>query len=262
MQKRRVIGTIPINVTTEFEKAPLPDLCRTILANKSGGGVGVVMEEVKCEQVGMLIGDKWEKMHDIGRRVYSPKGLAPTQHTCGGGNLETKIVVAVDEQNKALRTDGTVGTLTTDGSSPKHNNSVLEGTLKAQMCEQLIQSGAVQENDVIRHSYTRSRMKGEMRDIQQNNMSPTIDTRADCLGVVRNFRIRKLTPTECGRLMGVKDSDIALVTQNLSNSGQYHIFGDSIVTTVLMQIFGKMFNIDYKKKTQEAIEEICQHHTS
>lgn len=37
MQKRRVIGTIPINVTTEFEKAPLPDLCRTILANKSGG---------------------------------------------------------------------------------------------------------------------------------------------------------------------------------------------------------------------------------
>lgn len=104
-------------------------------------------------------------------------------------------------------------------------------------------------------------LMGEMRDIQQNNMSPTIDTRADCLGVVRNFRIRKLTPTECGRLMGVKDNDIALVTQHLSNSGQYHIFGDSIVTTVLMQIFGRMFNIDYKKKTQEAIEEICNHHT-
>ena len=141
------------------------------------------MEEIKCEQVGMLMGEKWEKMHDIGRRVYSPDGLAPTQHTCGGGNLETKIVVAVDEQNKALRTDGTVGTLTTDGSSPKHNNRVLEGTLKAQMCEQLIASGAVVENDVIRHSYTRSRMKGEIRDIQQNNMSPTIDTRADCSGV-------------------------------------------------------------------------------
>lgn len=208
MQKRRVIGTIPINVTTEFEKAPLPDLCRTILTNKSGG-VGVVMEEVKCEQVGMLIGDKWEKMHDIGRRVYSPEGLAPTQHTCGGGNLETKIVVAVDEQNKALRTDGTVGTLTTDGSSPKHNN-----------------------------------------------MSPTIDTRADCLGVVRNYRIRKLTPTECFTLQGVKPADIKLIQPNQSNSSQYHLAGDSICCSVLVAIFAKMFGKDSTQAVNDYLKDI------
>lgn len=214
------------------------------------------MEEVKCEQVGMLIGDKWEKMHDIGRRVYSPEGLAPTQHTCGGGNLETKIVVAVDEQNKALRTDGTVGTLTTDGSSPKHNNRVLEGTLKAQMCEQLIASGAVVENDVIRHSYTRSRMKGKMRDIQQNNMSPTIDTRADCLGVVRNFRIRKLTPTECFTLQGVKPADIKLIQPNQSNSSQYHLAGDSICCSVLVAIFAKMFGKDSTQAVNDYLKDI------
>lgn len=33
--------------------------------------------------------------------------------------------IALDEQNGYLRKDGTVGTLTTDGSSPKHNNRVL-----------------------------------------------------------------------------------------------------------------------------------------
>ena len=35
--------------------------------------------------------------------------------------------LAYDEQNNTLRTDGTVGTLTTDGSSPKHNNRVIIG---------------------------------------------------------------------------------------------------------------------------------------
>ena len=33
---------------------------------------------------------------------------------------------ALDEQNKYLRTDGTVGTIMTDGSSPKHNNRVVD----------------------------------------------------------------------------------------------------------------------------------------
>jgi site-specific DNA-cytosine methylase len=33
---------------------------------------------------------------------------------------------AYDEQNGYLRNDGTVGSLTTDGSSPKHNNRIVE----------------------------------------------------------------------------------------------------------------------------------------
>lgn len=86
------------------------------------------MEKVKCEMVGMLDNNGYEKMHDISRRVYSGDGVAPTLHTCGGGNLEPKIIeqIALDEQNGRLRKDGTVGTLTTDGSSPKHNNRIVE----------------------------------------------------------------------------------------------------------------------------------------
>jgi DNA (cytosine-5)-methyltransferase 1 len=34
------------------------------------------------------------KINDIARRVYSPDGIAPTIHTCGGGNTEPKIIVA------------------------------------------------------------------------------------------------------------------------------------------------------------------------
>jgi DNA (cytosine-5)-methyltransferase 1 len=45
----------------------------------------------------------------------------------GQGIIE---VMAYDEQNKYVRKDGCVGTLTTDGSSPKHNNRVIEGDLR------------------------------------------------------------------------------------------------------------------------------------
>lgn len=182
----------------------------------------VLYGEPKCECVGMLGGEKYEKMHDIARRVYDTNGIAPTQHTCGDGNLETKVIVidgfnqsiradqtcfgtitrnvgadlkrngqgiieivdeplALDEQNGYIRQDGTVGTLTTDGSSPKHNNRIVE-----------------------------------------------------------NYRIRKLTPKECGRLMGVRDDDIDKMSVNQSNSSLYHCFGDSIVVDVLMAIFKQM----------------------
>ena len=61
-----------------------------------------------------------------------------------------------------------------------------------------------------------------------------------------NLRIRKLTPRECGRLMGVKDKDITNMLKNQSNSSAYHCFGDSIICTVLCAIFGELLNIDYK----------------
>ena len=55
-----------------------------------------------------------------------------------------------------------------------------------------------------------------------------------------NFRIRKLTPRECWRLMGVKDEDYEKVAKNQSNSSLYHLAGDSIVVDVLMAIFKEM----------------------
>lgn len=56
----------------------------------------------------------------------------------------------------------------------------------------------------------------------------------------QTYRIRKLTPKECGRLMGVKDEDIDKMSVNQSNSKLYHLYGDSIVVDVLMAILGEM----------------------
>ena len=57
-------------------------------------------------------------------------------------------------------------------------------------------------------------------------------------GIVNNnLRIRKLTPKECFRLMGVKDEDFEKIAKNQSDSSLYHLVGDSIVVNVLMAIF-------------------------
>ena len=58
--------------------------------------------------------------------------------------------------------------------------------------------------------------------------------------IINNLRIRKLTPRECFRLMGVKDEDFDKVQKHQSNSSLYHLAGDSIVVQVLMAIFGEM----------------------
>lgn len=54
------------------------------------------------------------------------------------------------------------------------------------------------------------------------------------------FGIRKYTPRECFRLMGVKDEDFERVARNQSNSSLYHLAGDSIITNCLMAIFKEM----------------------
>lgn len=115
--------------------------------------------------------------------------------------------------------------------------------LKQKLCEFLLNNNLVKENDVIKHSYSNSRLyEWNKRNVEFNDMSPTLDTRCDCLGVVikennmNNLRIRKLTPTECFRLMGVKDEDSEKLN-HLSNSVKYHLAGDSIVVNVLEAIF-------------------------
>lgn len=64
-----------------------------------------------------------------------------------------------------------------------------------------------------------------------------------------DLRIRKLTPTECFRLMGVSNEDIARL-HGILDSTKYHLAGDSIVITCLMAIFGEMVGIDWKEKAR------------
>lgn len=118
---------------------------------------------------------------------------------------------------------------------------------KQKLCNYLIQNDLVKENDVIRHSYSSSRMKEwEKRNIEKNNEVPTLDTRCDCLGVTINeppLRIRKLTPKECWRLMGFTDEVFEKAAKENSNAQLYKQAGNSIVINVLEKIINNIGEI-------------------
>lgn len=70
----------------------------------------------QCVQVGEVVGGKWDKMHDISKRVYEPDGIVPTVHCQQGGNTELKIaedfVLGGLQKRQTPRTDGISPTLT------------------------------------------------------------------------------------------------------------------------------------------------------
>ena len=145
-----------------------------------------------------------------------------------------KEPTAFDEQNRYLRQDGTVGTIMTDGSSPKHNNRIVEPFVVASR-------GRNPENPSDRTKGIKTEQRLEpnqqglcntLTSVQKDNYLAEPDT--------DNVRIRKLTPKECWRLMGFSDEDFAKAEAVNSNTQLYKQAGNSIVTNVLMAIFWEL----------------------
>lgn len=89
-----------------------------------------------------------------------------------------------------------------------------------------------------------------------DGISPTLRSEKDDAGVcveyqntqdmAKVYRIRKLTPRECFRLMGVGDKDIDKIqAAGISESQQYKLAGNSIVVdTLLYGIYIPLFAED------------------
>ena len=85
----------------------------------------------------------------------------------------------------------------------------------------------------------------------EHELSPTIDSSAfpDNNLLLDEFKVRKLTPRECFRLMDMDDKYIDRIQEaGISNSRQYNLAGNSIVVACLYWIFKNLF-IGYEKTT-------------
>lgn len=107
-----------------------------------------------------------------------------------------------------------------------------------------ISSNSWEHNNVVACA---SRTRGDEHNIEFRgdvaNAVTTINTDS-MVGVSANanYRIRKLTPRECFRLMDVSDEDIDKIqTAGISKSSQYRLAGNSIVVSCLYHIFRKLF---------------------
>ncbi|MBR1653654.1 MAG: DNA (cytosine-5-)-methyltransferase [Clostridia bacterium] len=176
-------------------------------------------------------------------------GMVLIKNNTKKGYLEAKDGDGVDissrmEYHRGTVQKGKTQTLTTMGG--ENNGVVVSDILKKDLCNKLIQDGLVEEGDVVKHSYTQQILDGNKKCVEKNDGNMiTLTTRGDCVGTavkdnMNNLRIRKLTPKECFRLMGVKDENFEKCAKNQSNASLYHLAGDSIVVNVLMAIFNEL----------------------
>lgn len=69
------------------------------------------------------------------------------------------------------------------------------------------------------------------------------------------FRIRKLSPRECGILMDVSDKDIDKILSVNSNTQAYKQFGNSVVCSVLCAVYSQLNIQGIKSWNERTIEE-------
>ena len=228
-----------------------------------GGGYVPMVTEPKLEVAFNLYNEGVKGFNRNTGEVLHTSGVCQTIQTMQGGNRQPKIVepLAYDEQNQYLRTDGTVGTLTTDGSSPKHNNRVVENCfvsekgvrficspkrgmttdVNADVCQPLTAKG--QQNWT--GSFVSPDIEGLEKSSTIGGTEPTKINLKNGSQITSNdnlsgLRIRKLTPKECWRLMGFDDADFEKAAEVNSNSQLYKQAGNSIVVDVLYHIFREM----------------------
>ena len=111
-----------------------------------------------------------------------------------------------------------------------------------------INGGAVGKmHDISRRAYHEDAIAPAMHTCGGGNTEPKIVARtdtqstlqaatSDSQGTLDGFRIRKLTPKECWRLMGFDDSDFDKAQKVNSNTQLYKQAGNSIVVNVLEKI--------------------------
>lgn len=160
------------------------------------------------------------------------EGVSPTiTAACGMGGGQTPMLVEQDPQILSYTRDHD------KGQSISYHTKEVANTLHASKFENTEQY--VVEPKIIQNPH--GFQKGGI-----HSNSPTITTSAfqdnNFVCETTGWRIRKLTPTECFRLMDVDDTDIAKIqSTGIPKTQQYKLAGNSIVCNVLFHIFRKMF---------------------
>ena len=171
-----------------------------------------ILETNRCIQVGNLNYYPYETSN----RVYSKEGISPTLTTMQGGNTEPKIAEPIAYVKEATK-KGYAEIYEGDSVNLEQPNSKTKRGRVGKGCAQTLTTScnqAVVEPDV------------------------------------KSFRVRKLTPKECYRLMGFTDEQFDRSQAFSSDSQLYKQAGNSIVVDVLYYIFGKLFEVDTETRKE------------
>lgn len=163
-----------------------------------------------------------------------------------GGHKDNMCIVAMRGRNPDNPSDRTVGSPTEQRlemnmqgtsnclTSVQKDNLLLE--------KPLLLGGIGKENEFGSQYRQGNRVYSSDACAMALNSQPVGNAGGNSYLYNVGYRIRKLTPRECGRLMGVSDEDIDKMAAVNSNTQLYKQFGNSIVVDVMCAMF-KNLNI-------------------
>ena len=202
----------------------------------NGGGIG--------GKTGLYLVGNLDGKYEQSNRVYSEEGIAPTimsnsRKTCTGGYNSPKIMqigmldIKGNEQIRRVYSEEgispTLNTMQGGNRQPKVMYKVRKATKQGY--------DIAEEGDSINLEQPNSTTR---RGRVGNKIANTLTCSCN-QAVVNEYRIRKLTPLECYRLMGFDDEDFYKASALNSNSQLYKQAGNSICVNVLEEIFKNLF---------------------
>lgn len=222
------------------------DVANTICATTRENTTQYVLEP-QCECIGMLDGNQHESI----RRIYSIDGIAPTQVTCGGGNQETKIAIPANvASGEQMMEIGGVCDLSYPSSTTRRGR-VQDGGKVTPALTQHTENSLYRIEPINADADGCSRTLTGAHHYSGNIVDPKRGQKE--MGVQDGMRIRKLTPLECFRLMGVSDEDAKKIIACTSKTQCYKLAGNSIVVNCIAAIFRQLFIKNENKHQQTEI---------
>lgn len=171
--------------------------------------------------------------------VYDDEMLSPTIRTYQGGNQQPMIIQTkpLGNLNGHKLGSGYAGSVyDTDGLSPTINT--MGGGNREPMIVAMRGRNPDNPSDRTAGSPTEQRLEPNSQGICNTLTSVQKDNMV--FEKYNQYRIRKLTPLECWRIMGFSDEDFQKAEEVNSNTQLYKQSGNSIVKNVLIAIFGRM----------------------
>ncbi|BCJ93565.1 cytosine-specific methyltransferase [Anaerocolumna cellulosilytica] len=205
-----------------------------------------ILEENCIKKAGMIVKDGWI---DVASRVYHIEGISPTLTTMQGGNTTPKVLIrqATKKGYAECNIPGVADlsfpkSMTRRGRVQEDGNicpTLMAGTREIYVfdfpCIGASRGRKIDSSD----SY---RQKLELNYCGTSNTITTVQKDNYVIEKGgKQFRIRKLTPLECWRLMGFTDEQFYKAAAVNSNTQLYKQAGNSIVVDVLYYLFRQLF---------------------
>lgn len=221
---------------------------------------GLVVLDRSDEMETVRLGGLWDgaTKHQAGS-VWDKNLIAPTIDTMQGGGREPMIIDdtyanrqprVYEDYSPALRSEReglkTIETISTKGKQIEVASTILAGYERTNMTGFNADNGVAEVGTEIINPLKGISDNGwhfEQNVYDENGLIRSIKSESgsgNIPKVITRYRIRKLTPKECWRLMDFTDEDFEKAAQVNSNTQLYRQAGNSIPKNLLVAIFGQM----------------------